>query len=204
LGGTEYPSRQWPAGTVVRTFVDIRLPRDVQTGDYNLVLHLLDADSGTPLADWPLGQMPVVGRTRTFEIPPMAHRVEADFDGQVTLVGYDLDLAQMATGGPARLTLYWQAQAEMETAYVVFVHLLDEAGQIVTQIDQEPQNGEAPTTGWLAGELVSEEIEVPAPKETVGPRSVAVGLYDPFTGMRVPVLNVEGATMGDHIILPIP
>jgi hypothetical protein len=204
LGDTEYPSRQWPAGTVVRTFVDVRLPREVQTGNYNLVLQLLDADSGTPSAEWPLGRIPVAGRKRTFEIPPMTHRVEADFGGQVTLVGYDLDLAQIGTGGPAKLILYWQAQAEMETAYLVFVHLLDETGKIVTQIDREPQDGEAPTTGWLAGELVSDEIKVPVSKETARVRSAAVGLYDPVTGERVPVLNGEGATMGDHIILPIP
>jgi hypothetical protein len=203
LGGTEYPTHQWPADAVIRTFVDLRLPPELETGDFNLVLHLLDADSGTPLADWLLGQMQVTGRTRTFEIPPMTHRVGADFDGQVTLVGYDLDLAEIGKRGPAKLILYWQAQAEMETAYVVFVHLLDEAQQIVTQVDQEPQNGEAPTTGWLAGEVVSDEIEVPVSEEMAGVRSIAVGLYDPFTGKRVPVLNVEGVTMGDHVTLPI-
>jgi hypothetical protein len=183
--------------------VDLRLPPELETGDFNLVLHLLDADSGTPLADWRLGKMQVTGRTRTFEIPPLTHRVGADFDGQVTLVGYDLDLAEIGKGGPAKLILYWQAQAEMETAYVVFVHLLDEAQQIVTQVDQEPQNGEAPTTGWLAGEVVSDEIEVPVSEEMAGVRSIAVGLYDPSTGKRVPVLNVEGVTMGDHVTLPI-
>jgi hypothetical protein len=84
------------------------------------------------------------------------------------------------------------------------VHLLDEAGQIVAQVDREPQDGKAPTTGWLAGELVSDEIEVPVSKETARVRSVAVGLYDPVTGERVPVLNAEGVIMGDHIMLPIP
>jgi hypothetical protein len=34
-------------------------------------------------------------------------------------------------------------------------------------------------------------------------RSIAVGLYDPSTGKRVPVLNVEGVTLGDHVTLPI-
>ena len=67
-----------------------------------------------------------------------------------------------------------------------------------------PQGGEAPTTGWLAGEVVMDQIEVPVPEEITGVRSIAVGLYDPFTGKRVPVLNTEGSTVGDHVLLPIP
>jgi hypothetical protein len=203
LGGTEYPTHQWPADAVIRTFVDLRLPPDVETGDYNLGLRLLDIDSNTSPADWLLGQMQVAGRPHTFEIPPMTHRVGADFDGQVTLLGYDLDLSKVSEGGPAQLILYWQAQTDPETAYKVFVHLLDESQQIVTQVDREPQGGKAPMTGWLAGEVVMDEIEIVVPEEMADVRSIAVGLYDQFTGDRVPILNVEGDTFGDHVTLPI-
>ncbi len=203
LGGTGYPTADWPAGAVVRTFVDLRLPAAVETGDYNLGLRLIDIESGTPLADWVLGPIQVTGRARNFEIPPMMHSVGANFGQQVRLLGYDLDLSHSETGGTVRLILYWQAQTEMETAYKVFVHLLDADGMIVTQVDREPQAGVAPTTGWLAGEVVADEIEVPITEAMAATQSIAVGLYDPLTGKRVPVLNTAGVVVGDRVVVSV-
>lgn len=203
LGGANYPTRDWPAGAVVRTPVDLNVPPDVETGDYNLGMRLLDAGSDTTLGDWGLCQIQVMGRTRYFEVPPIMHQVGANFGRQVTLLGYDLDQSRVGGGDLVRLNLYWQAQSEIDTAYKVFVHLLDESQQIVTQVDREPQRGEAPTTGWLPGEVVTDEIEIPMSEEMIGVRSIAVGLYDQSTGKRVPVLNVEGATVGDHVMLPV-
>jgi hypothetical protein len=203
LGGAGYPTSDWPVGAAVRTFVDLRLPAAVETGDYNLGLRLVDIESGTPLADWVLGPIQVTGRARSFEIPPMMHPVGADFGEQVTLLGYDLDLSPSEEGGTVRLVLYWQAQKEMGTAYKVFVHLLDAGGVIVAQIDREPQAGVAPTTSWLAGEIVVDEIEVPVTEATVATQSIAVGLYDPLTGKRVPVLNSAGVVVGDRVMVSI-
>lgn len=203
LGGASYPTSDWPAGAVVRTFVDLRLPAAVETGDYNLGLRLVDVESDTPLADWVLGPIQVTGRARSFEIPPMMHPVGADFGEQVTLLGYDLDLSPGEEGGTVRLILYWQAQREMETGYKVFVHLLDAGGMIVSQVDREPQAGAAPTTGWLAGEIVVDEIEVPVTEAMAATQSIAVGLYDPLTGKRVPVLNSAGVVVGDRVVVSI-
>lgn len=203
LGGADYPTRDWPAGAVVRTLVDLHVPRDVETGEYNLGVRLLDAESRITLADWVLGRTEVMGRTRDFNVPSMMHRVGANFGRQVTLLGYDVDQSRVGEGGPVQLNLYWQAQREIDTDYKVFVHVLDESQQIVSQVDREPQGGEAPMSGWLAGEVVMDEIEVSMTAEMIGVRSIAVGLYDQITGKRVPVLNVEGATVGDHVMLPI-
>jgi hypothetical protein len=176
----------------------------METGDYSLGIRLLDMDSEMALADWVLGQVQVVGRTRDFEVPPMRYQLQADFAGQVTLLGYDLDLSPVGAGESARLTLYWQAQREVETAYNVFVHLLNESQNIVIQVDQEPRRGEAPTTGWLTGEVVTDEFEITVPEEMATVRSIAVGLYDPSTGERVPVLNAEGISVGDNVMFPVP
>jgi hypothetical protein len=201
LGGADYPTHEWPAGAVVRTFVDQRLPPEVETGDYNLGVRLLDVESAESLADWLLGQIQVTGRARIFEVPSVPHAIGVGFDEQVTLLGYDLDLTQVESGGQAELTLYWQAQKEMETAYKVFVHLLDSSGAIVTQVDQEPQAGEAPTTGWLAGEVVVDDIRIAITEDTAATQSIAVGLYDPMTGERLPVRNTDGTVLGDSMIL---
>lgn len=204
LGGPDYPSSIWPAGTLVRTYVDLRLPADVETGHYHLGMRLLDADSQAALAAWVLGPIQVTGRPRNFEIPSVKYSLDANFGGQITLLGYELHLAQAGEAATAQLTLYWQARGEITTAYQVFVHVLDEAGRIVTQVDREPQAGETPTTAWLTGEVIVDEIEIPVSENITGVRSIAVGLYDPLTGKRVPVLNAAGLPDSDHLTLPAP
>jgi hypothetical protein len=203
LGGAGYPTSEWPAGAVVRAFVDLRVPAEVETGQYNLGLRLLDLDSGEPVGDWLLGELRIEGRPRSFSVPSLSHPVHADFAGQARLLGYEIDASPVQEGGPPRLTLYWQAGREMQTAYKVFVHFLDEAGHIVAQVDREPQAGQAPTTGWLPGEVVADELEMPATPGLAAAHSIAVGLYDPATGGRLPVLDAGGLQTGDSVTFPI-
>jgi len=203
LGGSNYPSRDWPAGTVIRTYVDLRVPADVEAGKLNLGLRLVNAENGASLSDWLLGQVDVAGRARTFEAPRMKYVLGANFGNQATLLGYDLDLTHFQLDSPVRLTLYWQAQREMDTAYRVFVHLLEPTGGIVVQMDREPQAGEAPTTGWLADEVVRDEIEMKVSGAATTAHSIAIGLYDPATGTRVPVLDAAGTVIGDSVTFSI-
>jgi hypothetical protein len=204
LGGHDYPTHEWPAGTVAQTFVDMRIPPAVASGDYNLVLRLVDVNREAQAGEWLLGRMQIAGRPRLFEIPPLSHPLEADFDQKIKLLGYDLDVSRVAAGEPARLTLYWQAQAEMPTAYKVFVHLLDSSGQIVTQVDREPQAGQSPTTGWLPGEVVIDNIKVPATQRMADTHTIAIGLYDPASGKRLSVVDGNGAMVGDSVMFLAP
>ncbi len=203
LGGPDYPSRDWPAGTVLRTFVDLRVPADVEAGKLNLGLRLVNAETGESLSDWLLGQVDVAVRTRSFEAPKMTHSLGTNFGNQVTLLGYDLDLTEFQLDSPVQLTVYWQAQRGMDTAYKVFVHLVEPTGGIVVQMDREPQAGEAPTTGWLAGEVVKDDIVMKVSGAATTAHTIAIGLYDPVTGTRVPVLNADGAVIGDSVTFSI-
>ena len=97
------------------------------------------------------------------------------------------------------VTLYWQALAgDIPTGYTVFVHLLAGDGRILAQHDGVPAGGARPTNEWLAGETVSDAHEL-AWRETgySGPARLAVGLYDPLTGARLPM------AAGDLFVLPI-
>ncbi|MCK4299495.1 MAG: hypothetical protein KAX80_08175, partial [Planctomycetes bacterium] len=68
----------------------------------------------------------------------MQHTVAANLDYKALLMGYGLTAQEIEAGGALRLTLYWQALAEMERLYTVFVHLLDADNRIVAQMDSEP------------------------------------------------------------------
>ena len=98
------------------------------------------------------------------------------------------------------LTLYWQPQADLNQSLTVFVHIVDESGNIVGQQDQIPARGARPTTGWSPGEVVKDDYQILIkPHAPAGDYAVQVGWYDPLTGQRV-LLN-DGT---DFLILPQP
>jgi hypothetical protein len=79
----------------------------------------------------------------------------------------------------------------MSQAYKVFVHVLDPSGQqVVAQRDAEPQDGKAPTTSWVANEVLDDEYAIALPPGLApGDYPVEVGVYDPRTGDRLSLGN---------------
>lgn len=190
-GSNRYPLSHWRKREVVRDQFALRLPAHLESGMYRLRALLPDG------AALEMGAVEVVARGHTFDVPQVAYPLDVAFGDVARLLGYDLDLSSIGEGNPARLTLYWQAQRGMDTSYKVFVHLLDASGEIVAQVDREPQAGAAPTTGWLAGEVVVDEIEIPITDEIASARTMAIGLYDSRNGQRVWL--TEPAQSGESI-----
>ena len=80
-------------------------------------------------------------------------RLEGVWFGQgIGLLGYDLQ-REVASGGIAQLTLYWECGRAVEKDYKVFVHLLDGEGVMQGQRDALPGGGEAPTSVADEGEV---------------------------------------------------
>ena len=151
-----------------------------------------------------LGTIRVHASDRLWEPPAFEHVVGARLGDVVELLGYDLalpgyDLA--LPGETLHLTLIWRCLREMEVSYTVFTHLLDEAGQMRGQQDNPPLRGAYPTTLWAPGEVVVDEydltIQADAPP---GVYVIEVGMYDPATVRRLPVLDPTGG-VGDRVLL---
>jgi len=105
--------------------------------------------------------------------------------GAVRLVGYGVERSE---GGWLNVRLRWRAADEVGVDYAVFVHLLDQSGALVAQHDGLPQDGYAPTRTWRAGEVVDDRHSVALPPDLpAGDYRLAVGLYDPLTGERLPL-----------------
>jgi hypothetical protein len=199
LAGIDYSSSRWQAGQVVRGWLDGRVPPDMVSGDYTLGVRVTGSD-GVPVAEVPLGVLRVQGWPRQFDVPAMQYTAGANFADQIELLGYDLPPLDEGASTLA-VTLYWRALSEMEVSYTAFVHLLDETGQVVSQVDHVPGNGAFPTSGWLPGEVIADEFVVPLPEvESPAVMQLEVGIYDPATGERL--LVVDRAQAGDHILLP--
>ncbi len=200
LASKQYPTSQWRWGEVLVDAHQLQMPASARSGFYLLSLRLVDAKTGDYASDRViLGKLEFAERARNFEAPQVQHPVGADLGGIVQLIGYDLPQESVATGEAFPLTLYWRALGETKTSYTVFVHVVGPDGIIRGQWDSVPGGGTLPTTGWLKGEVVTDEYRVPMAKGAPPWQyAILVGLYDPVTGER---LRVAGAGDRDFIVL---
>jgi hypothetical protein len=66
------------------------------------------------------------------------------------------------------------------------------------QWDSVPAAGDAPTSGWLPGEIIEDRFHVPMLKDAPPWKyDIFVGMYDPQTGQRLPVTS-QKAPVSDH------
>jgi hypothetical protein len=120
----------------------------------------------------------------------------------ISLLGYDLEPGEGQPGDTLKVTLYWRADAEIERSYKVFVHLYDQGdGSIVGQRDRIPGLGIRPTTLWEQGEVIADRYYVELGADLApATYTVAVGMYDPGTGERVPAFEAGGAPLAQDRI----
>lgn len=112
------------------------------------------------------------------------HTLAVDVGESISLRGYDLSFTQTTL----QLNLYWQSLNQTGGNFTTFVHLRNQAGEIVAQVDQPPAAGVYPTSLWQPGESISDEVIMPLPNNLPSGRySVTVGLYDFATGLRLPI-----------------
>jgi hypothetical protein len=62
-------------------------------------------------------------------------RLDATFAGKIKLLGYRLLQDSVSPSQPLQLDLYWQPMVELEGSYSFFVHLVDDGGQVLGQMD---------------------------------------------------------------------
>jgi len=209
LGG-EYPSPIWERGQLVRDGQTLLLPADLPDGRYRLRMQVLRGEKPLSRLYWllPLGStfdlgiVEVRGRERSFILPPVEHPLEFRWGEVVRLLGYDLEPREVESGGSVHLTLYWQALSTMETSYTVFVHLLDEEGDLRGQRDSVPRGGSLPTTGWMSGEVITDRYDISIASDApAGGYRLLVGMYEPVSGKRLPVYDGAGNGVGDSVTL---
>jgi hypothetical protein len=124
------------------------------------------------------------------ELPPEAIPVGAIFGDQLRLVGY-----QLSRPDPdfLEVILYWKAEQRMPLDYKIFVHVFDEETAIpVAQDDSIPHRGGYPTNFWAPGEEITDHIPIYLGDVLDGRYGLAVGVYDPITGDRLPVVDRNG------------
>lgn len=128
----------------------------------------------------------------------------AGLDGEtITLHEFAVWPGEARPGDVIQARLVWSADATPARAYKVFLHLLDEAGNVVAQHDGEPAGGSRPMTTWAAGERVIDNHGVLLPSGLPsGDYTLRLGLYDALDpGARPAVDGADGLELG-RIVIP--
>lgn len=151
---------------------------------------------GTPIKMF--GDMTVV------QIPPapaMDINLDAVFKDTIILEGATVAIRETRVGWVVEGTLFLQTTAPLLTDYTLFVHLLDEDGNLVAQYDGTPQYGWLPTSTWIPNQPVLDTFQLQLPPGT------ASGIYTLTTGMytlpdvrRLPVRSLSGVDTSDNVV----
>lgn len=136
------------------------------------------------------------------EPPTDLSAINVDFPGIGTLVGARLPDQPLHIGEKPEVTLVWKAgDSPSSISYTVFVQLLDDGGEVIAQSDSIPAANTHPTTGWRAGEYITDSHALTFnDRAAPGRGRLIVGLYDRLTGTRVKLADgTDFAVIGEGI-----
>ncbi|MFQ5594357.1 MAG: ArnT family glycosyltransferase [Anaerolineae bacterium] len=199
-GGNAITSR-WPVGPLIVDQHTVQIPSTAPAPlQTRLKIGLYDYQSGTRLMVADDGDSVVLGTVSILPAKGMAgvpNPVFIDFEGKLALIGFDLDRRAVTPGETLHLTLFWQAISPMEEDYTVFTHLLRPPDQIWAQEDDQPRDGQSPTSTWEPGEVIDDRYELALPDDAPpGEYKIEIGVYRPATGGRLKVgLSDQGIVL---------
>lgn len=192
-GAGNDPTSAWHVGQVRRDVHPLDLPTPLLAqGSCRLHVGLYDHDTGQRLLAYSQD-----GGAIDPVILPVELRLEGEstgaleelyleFAGQIALTGYSVRPIAAHPGDVLQINLRWQALETVREDYTVFAHLVRGSDQIWGQNDHVPRNGEAPTSHWVAGQVVTETFELQlgadAPQDSY---QLVVGLYESATVRRL-------------------
>lgn len=113
---------------------------------------------------------------------PYAVPTGATFDDSLLLRGF----TQAQVGSTVVITPSWSVERDMSGGVLMFVHVLNERGENVAQLDAALDQGMF--GAWQAGQQFDSPLPLPLPAEP-GSYRVVIGVYRPDTG-RLPFAGV--------------
>lgn len=112
------------------------------------------------------------------------------FAEQIELVGWQWSPPTQGQES-LQVTLAWRALDRMTTDYTAFIHLLNDAQEILSQGDQPPGGNENPTTQWAPDEINITHAELPIVTNTdLSTTLLRVGFYEPVSGLQLPITRI--------------
>jgi hypothetical protein len=199
-GGMIYPTHLWRPGETLLDRHVIALAPSLGPGPLAILVGVYDRSTAVQLLAPPVvvGHLEL-GHAAAGEPPSAAARSELQFAEEFQLEAYTV--AQ--SGSLLSLHLWWETLDAPRSDQVIFVHMLDDQGQVVGQIDQQPQQGRVPTSSWDAGDTMEDVLSLPLPAELRPAHYLlTIGSYDPISLRRLS-LTVAGRAVPDEAPLAV-
>lgn len=198
---TEIPTSHWPPTLYHRNPLKLTVPANAAPIRYDLRLGLYDAKSGVPLnlagryagqTSFLVGQVWVEQPVTIPENEPALGR----FGEAITLHQVNYNPASQT------ITLYWQTSEAIGTDYSIFLHFLDNQGNLVGQVDGTPYQNQYPTTNWRVGQII--EDSRPLDPDLANVTQFAVGIYSPADGTRLEAIGPAGHPLPNNaLVMPL-
>jgi hypothetical protein len=116
-----------------------------------------------------------------------ANELDVQFEQGITLAGVTVEDEDSQA---VAVTFFWQPEAVPPADYTVFLHLRDESGATVAQLDRQPLNGLYPTSQWQPGEVIPDRFRLPISANLpAGRYQLVAGLYRLDTLARLAVMD---------------
>jgi hypothetical protein len=194
------PTRTWSAGQYVVDEHRLIVPDDAPPVAYDVVVGLYSPENQARRGNVALPESIHVTQATPVDAAGMDRSSATRFGQQIRLLGH----AATAETDGLRVTLYWQAAAPIPQDYQVFLHVLDDSGRIVGQVDGPPLAGLYPTSRWLPGQIIADTYSIPLNPET-RPVALRAGLYDLGSLERLPAQSGQGQPRPDNAaVIPLP
>lgn len=210
LGTPRYPAPFWQTGEIIVQQHTLTLAEDTPAPSlYWFDLILVDETTQTRLpVVWQgellteallrIGPEPVL--LGEAAVPTPHNRANYTFGQQIQLNGYDLRPTEDEAG--LALTLYWQALAQPTADWTVFVHLVDENGNLVAQGDGVPRDGNFPTQWWPTGTHIPDTHQLAGKIncDALHQYRLLLGFYKPVTDERLTVSGESGQLLPNNAV----
>jgi hypothetical protein len=121
------------------------------------------------------------------EAPPVQFALNADFDGKIELIGYNLELPRpdsVGLGQSFHIVWVWRAKQSGIGTYEIFLHV--DSGDQRINGDHEPVDGKYPVRLWDEGDIIIDRQEVSVPATSpAGTYGLFVGLFRGESRLKV-------------------
>jgi hypothetical protein len=123
--------------------------------------------------------------------PPAEVKSGANFGDSLELVSVIINPSRGVAGMPVRVTANFKVLKQLDRDYFVFVHVEDVDGRVDRlNVDHPPRA--KPTSQWAPGEVVQDTFDIPIPPNMpVRGLSLVMGLWDPKSDQRLPIVNKD-------------